>query len=130
MAMVLVLVPLIPDMVTMSVFQAGPYQQLVAAPSFLSSHLSWALALCAVAVLTPSLATFVLTRPVESPRLVRVEYIPPYYYVHQLRLAELADVDSEVEGWLAEAYAIGEQRHVSEPDWVRQRQPPDWVHVP
>jgi hypothetical protein len=57
---VLLLVPLIADMVTMSMFDAGAYHQLVAAPSFVSSHLSWALALSAVAVLTPSLATFVL----------------------------------------------------------------------
>jgi Domain of unknown function (DUF5655) len=76
------------------------------------------------------LANFVHTRPVESPRLARVEYIPPYYYVHQLRLGEPADVDPELAGWLAEAYAIGEQRHVSDPDWVRQREPPDWVHLP
>lgn len=61
MASVLVLVPLIADVVTMSMFHAGAYQQLVAAPSFLSSHLSWTLALCAVAVLTPSFATFTLT---------------------------------------------------------------------
>ena len=75
-------------------------------------------------------ATFVHTKPVESPRLTRVDYIPPYYYVHQLRLAEPADVDDELEGWLAEAYQVGEQRHVSDPDWPRQREPPDWVAVP
>jgi hypothetical protein len=59
-AIVLVVVPLGADMAAMSIFQAGAYQQLVAAPSFLTSHLSWALAFCAVAVLTPSLATFAL----------------------------------------------------------------------
>jgi hypothetical protein len=69
------------------------------------------------------LATFVLTRPVESPRLARVEHIPPYYYVHQLRLAEPDDIDAELRGWLAEAYAIGAQRHLDDPDWVRQRRP-------
>jgi hypothetical protein len=75
-------------------------------------------------------ATFVHTKPVESPRLTRVDFIPPYYYVHQLRLAEPADVDDELEGWLAEAYQVGEQRHVSDPDWPRQREPPGWVAVP
>ena len=30
-------------------------------------------------------AHFVLTRPIESPRL-SVEFLPPYYYVHKLRL--------------------------------------------
>lgn len=65
-------------------------------------------------------ATFVLTRPLESPRLFRVEPIPPYYYVHSLRLADAADIDAELEGWLAEAYQVGAQRHVTDPDWPRQ----------
>ena len=68
-------------------------------------------------------AHFVLTRPIESPRL-SVEFVPPYYYVHKLRLE---DVDDELKGWLAEAYQVGEQRHVSDPGWLRERNPPDWV---
>jgi Domain of unknown function (DUF5655) len=76
------------------------------------------------------LANFLHTTPVGSPRLTRVDFIPPYYYVHQLRLAEPADIDGELSGWLAEAYQVGEQRHVEDPDWPRQRRPPDWVHVP
>jgi hypothetical protein len=74
-------------------------------------------------------AHFVLTRPVESPRL-SVEYLPPYYYVHRLRLADPADLDDELRGWLAEAYQVGEQRHVSDPGWRRERTPPDWVKLP
>jgi Domain of unknown function (DUF5655) len=76
------------------------------------------------------LANFVLTRPIESPRLERVEYVPPYYYVHRLRLTDPADIDSELRSWLAEAYEVGAQRHVTDPDWLRHRDPPDWVHVP
>ena len=76
------------------------------------------------------LANFVLTRPIESPRLARVEYVPPYYYVHRLRLTGPADIDPELRSWLAEAHAVGTQRHVTDPDWPRQRRPPDWVHVP
>jgi hypothetical protein len=68
-------------------------------------------------------AHFVLTRPIESPRL-SVEFLPPYYYVHKL---QLEDVDDELKGWLAEAYQVGEQRHVSDPGWLRERNPPDWV---
>jgi Domain of unknown function (DUF5655) len=75
-------------------------------------------------------ATFVLTRPVDSPRLMRVEHVPPYYYVHRLRVAGPSDIDGELRGWLAEAYQVGVQRHLSDPDWVRERRPPDWVHVP
>ena len=76
------------------------------------------------------LANFVLTRPIESPRLERVEYVPPYYYVHRLRLTDPADIDPELRAWLAEAYEVGAQRHVIDPDWPRQRDPPDWVQVP
>ena len=72
------------------------------------------------------LANFVLTTPVQSPRL-RVEYIPPYYYVHRLRLRTVEDVDPELEVWLADAYQVGAQRHVVDPEWPRSRTPPDWV---
>jgi hypothetical protein len=75
-------------------------------------------------------SSFLHTTPVESARLARVDYVPPYYYVHRLRLAEPADLDPELRLWLAEAYEVGTQRHVTDPDWTRQRQPPDWVHVP
>jgi Domain of unknown function (DUF5655) len=74
-------------------------------------------------------AHVVLTRPIESPRLA-VEYLPPYYYVHRLRLARPADIDDELRGWLAEAYRVGEQRHVDDPDWPKARRPPDWVSRP
>ena len=66
-------------------------------------------------------ANFVLTTPIESARLTRVEYVPPYYYVHRLRLASPADVDGELEAWLAEAYQVGEQRHVTDPAWPKVR---------
>jgi hypothetical protein len=54
---------------------------------------------------------FVLTRELESERL-RVEHVPPRHYVHRLVLRTPADVDAEVRSWLAEAYAVGEQRHL------------------
>src|SRR5919108_6010976 len=76
------------------------------------------------------LANFVLTRPVRSERLRRVEHVPPYYYVHRLPLRRVEDVDDEVRGWLAEAYQVGRQRHVDDPGWPREREPPDWVSRP
>lgn len=68
-------------------------------------------------------AHFVLTRPIESPRLT-VEHLEPYYHVHKLRLAEPDDVDAELAGWLAEAYQVGAQRHLDDPDWPRVSRPP------
>ena len=47
----------------------------------------------------------------ESARL-RVEFIPPRYYVHRLVLRTPEEVDAEVRSWLAEAYAVGEQQHL------------------
>lgn len=49
--------------------------------------------------------------------------------MHRVRLYGPEDIDSELEGWLAEAYQVGEQRHVTDPDWLRERRPPDWVTV-
>jgi hypothetical protein len=67
------------------------------------------------------LANFVLTRRVESERLARVEHVPPYYYVHRLRLYGPEDIDAELQSWLTEAYQVGERRHVTDPRWIRQR---------
>jgi Domain of unknown function (DUF5655) len=75
-------------------------------------------------------ASFILTRPNRSERLVRVDYIPPYYYAHRVRLAHPHDVDAELRTWLSEAYRVGQQRHVTDPGWPKVRQPPDWVRVP
>jgi hypothetical protein len=75
-------------------------------------------------------ASFLLTRPIRSDRLIRVDFIPPYYYGHRLRLRRPEEVDGELRAWLSEAYRIGEQRHVTEPDWPKVREPPDWVRVP
>ena len=72
-------------------------------------------------------ASFLLTTPIESGRLTRVEYLPPFYYVHRLRLRRPADIDAELKRWLAEAYQVGAQRHVTDPDWPKLRRPPDWV---
>ena len=63
----------------------------------------------------------VLTRPLESPRFAKVEFIPPYYYVHRFKLRTPEDVDDEVREWLAEAYQVGEQRHVTDPGWKKVR---------
>ena len=59
-----------------------------------------------------------------------MDHVPPYYYVHRLRLQTPEEVDGEVETWLAEAYEIGGQRHVTDKRWERQLVPPPWVHIP
>lgn len=76
------------------------------------------------------LANFVLTRPVSSERLKRVEHVPPYYYVHRVPLHGPEDVDADLRAWLAEAREVGDRRHVTDPAWPREREPPEWVHGP
>ena len=62
-------------------------------------------------------AHLVLTRRIEHPRLT-VEYLEPRYHVHRLKLGQPADVDNDVKTWLAAAYDVGAQRHLT------RRRPP------
>jgi Domain of unknown function (DUF5655) len=55
----------------------------------------------------------VLARRLESPRFRRIDFISPRNQVHVFRLKEPSEVDAEVEAWLAEAYSVGEQKHLT-----------------
>lgn len=55
----------------------------------------------------------VLARRLDSPRFRRIDVISPLNQVHVFRLADPSEVDGEVRRWLAEAYLVGEQRHLS-----------------
>jgi|SRR5579864_3571356 len=55
----------------------------------------------------------VLARRLESPRFRRIDLISPRNQVHVFRLHDPTEVDAEVRAWLAEAYLVGEQRHLS-----------------
>jgi hypothetical protein len=54
----------------------------------------------------------VLARRFEHRRFRKIETISRRNHVHHFRLMSVADVDTEVESWLAEAYAVGEQKHL------------------
>jgi hypothetical protein len=54
----------------------------------------------------------VLARRLDSPRFRSIEVISPRNQVHAFRLREPSEVDAEVARWLAEAYSVGEQRHL------------------
>ena len=55
----------------------------------------------------------VLARRVEHPRFRRVETISPRNHVHHFRLTSVSEVDAELVAFLREAYAVGEQRHLT-----------------
>jgi hypothetical protein len=54
----------------------------------------------------------VLARRLEHPRFRSIQTISPRNHVHFFRLTTVDDVDEEFSRWLAEAYAVGEQRHL------------------
>jgi hypothetical protein len=54
----------------------------------------------------------VLARALHHPRFRTIHTISPRNHVHVFRLRTPADVDIDVETWLAEAYDVGAQRHL------------------
>src|SRR5262249_2379282 len=55
----------------------------------------------------------VLARFCEHPRFSKIDYISPRNVAHHFRVSDPTDSDEEVRARLAEAYAVGEQRHLS-----------------
>lgn len=55
----------------------------------------------------------VLARRLENPRFRRIETFSPRNHLHAFRFKNVEEIDTEVAGWLAEAYRVGEQRHLS-----------------
>lgn len=51
-------------------------------------------------------------RRFEHPRFRRIETFSPRNHVHYFRLSALTDIDQDVEAWLREAYAVGQQQHL------------------
>lgn len=54
----------------------------------------------------------VLARRLEHPRFRSIQTISPRNHVHVFRLTSVADIDDDFCAWLAEAYHVGEQRHL------------------
>lgn len=53
----------------------------------------------------------VLARRLEHRRVRRIDTISRGNHVHHFRLFSKTDVNRDVAAWMAEAYAVGEQRH-------------------
>jgi hypothetical protein len=66
----------------------------------------------------------VLARCLDSPRFCRIEAFSPRNVLHSFRLTGPDEVDAEVRAWLAEAYRVGEQRHLTRPPDDRRARPP------
>jgi hypothetical protein len=59
--------------------------------------------------------SFWLKHRIDSPRLSKVELIPPRNFVHTFHVRSPEDIDDEVRGWLEEAYRVGIQEHLAAP---------------
>ena len=59
------------------------------------------------------LGHFVFARRVEHPRFRKIETISARNHVHHFRIDSAGDIDAQFREWIAEAYAVGEQRHIS-----------------
>ncbi|MGH7553246.1 MAG: DUF5655 domain-containing protein [Longimicrobiales bacterium] len=57
-------------------------------------------------------AHVVLARRLENARFHKIESISRRNHVHHFRISSLEQLDSEVVGWLREAYQVGEQKHL------------------
>lgn len=55
----------------------------------------------------------VLARRLESPRFRGVQTFSPRNHLHVFRIEKLADIDAEFRAWMAEAYAVGQQKHLA-----------------
>jgi hypothetical protein len=54
----------------------------------------------------------VLARRLENARFRKVQTISARNHVHEFRLTEPGQIDAEFRSWLAEAYHVGEQKHL------------------
>jgi hypothetical protein len=54
----------------------------------------------------------VLARRLDHARFHRIDTISARNHVHSFRFRSVAELDDEVMGWLREAYAVGEQKHL------------------
>jgi hypothetical protein len=50
--------------------------------------------------------SFSLPRPVRSPRIAKLEEVVPGWWVHQLRITDVAQLDDEVARWIADSYRL------------------------
>lgn len=58
-------------------------------------------------------AHVILARRLQHPRFRKIESFSPRNHAHYFRLQSLAELDREVFAWLREAYAVGQQKHLS-----------------
>ncbi len=59
---------------------------------------------------------FVFASIHRHPRFVRITTISPRNHVHEFRLTSSSEVDATFRDWVAQAYRVGQQAHLSRPE--------------
>ena len=57
---------------------------------------------------------FIFASRVESPRFTKIETYSPRNHLHAFRLISREEIDDQFRGWIRDAYAVGEQRHLTD----------------
>jgi len=55
---------------------------------------------------------FLLTKELDNPRITKIEFIPPVYYIHYLKISSENDLDTELLSWIKESYKMGMREHL------------------
>lgn len=56
----------------------------------------------------------VLARRVENERFTRVETFSARNHLHAFRIRDVRELDEQFLAWIAESYAVGEQKHLDD----------------
>jgi hypothetical protein len=57
----------------------------------------------------------VLARRIDDPWFLEVRTFSPRNHLHRFRITRVEEIDARMRGWMREAYAVGEQRHLDRP---------------
>jgi len=55
---------------------------------------------------------FVFSSIEHHARFTKIQTYSPRNHVHEFRVIALSDIDDTFKGWVAQAYAVGQQRHL------------------
>ncbi len=55
---------------------------------------------------------FIFATRVASPRFTKIETYSPQNHLHAFRLTRPDEIDNQFRGWIRDAYAVGEQKHL------------------
>ena len=55
---------------------------------------------------------FLLNRELNDPRIEKIEFIQPMYFIHYLKIKNEKDLDKELLSWIKKSYKMGMREHI------------------